>query len=80
MSTMKLFIDSNYLSPYAMSAYVALREKSIPFEVALVNLQSAEHQAASYACISNTQRVPARVKVVVVSFMQPAAIYPQPAS
>ncbi len=58
MSTMKLFIDSNYLSPYAMSAYVALREKSIPFEVALVNLQSAEHQAASYACISNTQRVP----------------------
>ncbi len=59
MSTMKLFIDSNYLSPYAMSAYVALREKAIPFDFVLVNLQSAEHQADAYADISNTQRVPA---------------------
>ena len=58
MGIMKLFIDSNYLSPYAMSAYVALREKAMPFELVLVDLQSAEHQAAFYADISNTQRVP----------------------
>lgn len=55
---MKLFIDSNHLSPYAMSAYVALREKAIPFELALVNLQSAEHHTSSYTEISSTQRVP----------------------
>ncbi len=55
---MELFIDSNYLSPYAMSAFVALREKDIPFEVRLINLQSAEHQTPSYAVVSSTQRVP----------------------
>ena len=56
---MKLFIDSNYLSPYAMSAFVALREKSVPFEVALIDLQGSEHLAAPYAGVSTTLRVPA---------------------
>ena len=55
---MKLFIDSNYLSPYAMSAFVALREKSVPFEVALIDLQGSEHLAAPYAGVSTTRRVP----------------------
>jgi len=55
---MKLFIDSNYLSPYAMSAFVALREKDIPFEVALIDLQSSEHMAAPYSGVSTTLRVP----------------------
>lgn len=58
MTVMKLFIDSNYLSPYAMSAFVALREKGIAFDVVLVNLQKAEHHAPSYAGVSGTQRVP----------------------
>lgn len=55
---MKLFIDSNHLSPYAMSAFVALREKAIPFELALVDLQRGEHLAAGYAGVSSTLRVP----------------------
>jgi len=55
---MKLFIDSNYLSPYAMSAFIALREKSVPFEVALIDLQGSEHLAAPYAGVSTTLRVP----------------------
>lgn len=55
---MQLFIDSNYLSPYAISAFVALREKGIPFETVLVNLQGAEHLAPEYAGISTTLRVP----------------------
>ena len=38
---MKLFVDSNYLSPYAMTAFVALREKQIPLELVLVNLGGA---------------------------------------
>jgi glutathione S-transferase len=56
---MQLFIDSNHLSPYAMSAFVALREKGISFEKVLINLQAAEHLAATYAGVSTTQRVPA---------------------
>lgn len=55
---MKLFIDSNYLSPYAMSAFVALREKSVPFEVALIDLQGSGHLSAQYARFSTTLRVP----------------------
>ena len=55
---MQLFIDANHLSPYAMSAFVALREKGIPFDTVLVNLQQAEHLASAYSAISLTQRVP----------------------
>ena len=55
---MKLFVDSNYLSPYAMSVFVALREKQIPFEIALVDLDRAEHLAPQYASLSTTLRVP----------------------
>lgn len=58
---MILYVDANYLSPYAMSAYVALREKGLAFELRLLNLQKAEQASAAYAAISNTQRVPALV-------------------
>ena len=56
---MKLYVDSNYLSPYCMSAFVALREKNIPFDMVLVNLQRNEHWADDYVEISNLRRVPA---------------------
>jgi len=56
---MKLYIDSNYLSPYAMSAFVALREKNVPFDMVLVNLQQNEHWADDYVEISSLRRVPA---------------------
>jgi glutathione S-transferase len=55
---MKLFVDSNYLSPYAMSAYVALREKGIPFEVDLVDLKNGQQRSSTYSALSLPQRVP----------------------
>ena len=55
---LKLFVDSNYLSPYAMSVFVALREKQIPFEIALIDLDRAQHLAPQYAALSTTLRVP----------------------
>ena len=55
---MKLFVDSNYLSPYAMSAYVALREKGLDFELQPVNLQEGEQRSATYGALSITQRIP----------------------
>lgn len=57
-NTMKLFIDSNHLSPYAMSAFVALREKSIPFDVVPIDLQGNEHSGPLYAGVSTTLRIP----------------------
>lgn len=58
---MILYVDANYLSPYAMSAFVALREKGMTFELRLLDLQKSEQSAPAYAEISYTQRVPAIV-------------------
>ncbi|MDE0855534.1 MAG: glutathione transferase, partial [Nevskia sp.] len=55
---MKLYVDSSYLSPYAMSVFVALREKGIPFELALVDLKRSEQLSDAYAAVSKTLRVP----------------------
>jgi glutathione S-transferase len=58
---MKLFVDANYLSPYAMSAYVALREKGLAFELQLLDLQRGDQRAPAYAALSTTLRVPTLV-------------------
>jgi glutathione S-transferase len=56
-----LYVDPQYVSPYAMSAFVALHEKAMPFEVLTVDLAAgAQHQPA-YARQSLTQRVPTLV-------------------
>jgi glutathione S-transferase len=55
---MKLFVDSNYLSPYAMSAYVALKEKGLSFETVPLNLQVGEQRSPTFGELSTTQRVP----------------------
>lgn len=54
-----LYLDSNFLSPYAMSTHVALAEKSLPFEIRLVDLAACEQFMAPYAQRAPTCRVPA---------------------
>lgn len=53
-----LYVDDRYMSPYAMSAYVALVEKAVPFELRPVALDSDELRAPTYAQRSLTCRVP----------------------
>jgi glutathione S-transferase len=55
---LRLFVDTQFISPYAMSAYVALVEKDLPFEVATVDLASDEQHTADFARLSLTHRVP----------------------
>lgn len=55
---MKLFVDSGYLSPYAMSVFVALREKNVSFELEPIDLARGQHRSAAYAMHSHTLRVP----------------------
>jgi glutathione S-transferase len=55
---MLLYIDSHYLSPYAMSAHVALREKGLSFHVATLDLAAGAHREESFAQASMTRRVP----------------------
>jgi glutathione S-transferase len=49
----------DWASPYVFSAFVALKEKRLPFEVKLLDLGSREHQRPPYEVDSFTGRVPA---------------------
>lgn len=53
-----LYVDSNYLSPYAMSVFVTLVEKKIPFKIKKINLKTKENYKSDYARLSLTRRVP----------------------
>jgi glutathione S-transferase len=55
---MFLYADSQFTSPYAMSAFVALTEKQLPFEIRTLDLARAENDAPDYAKTSLTHRVP----------------------
>ena len=54
-----LFVDSLFLSPYAMSAYVALTEKRLPFEIRPIDLEAGEQRMQPYQARALTSRVPA---------------------
>ena len=54
----KLYVDSRFISPYAMSAFVALTEKGIPFELQTVDLVADECRQPDYSKMSLTCRVP----------------------
>lgn len=51
--------DAFWISPYFFSAYVALREKGLPFEVAELALHKDENHRPEYRDRSLTGRVPA---------------------
>ncbi|WP_148250247.1 glutathione transferase [Raoultella terrigena] len=53
-----LWSDSDFFSPYVMSVYVSLQEKSLPFTLKTVNLDSGEHLQVGWKGYSCTRRVP----------------------
>ena len=59
---LQLFVDARFTSPYAMAAYVTLREKGIPFDTRQVNLDDGENRSGPYTRLSFTQRVPTLVQ------------------
>ena len=58
---MILHVDSRFLSPYAMSAFVALKEKRVEFELKPVDLIAGAQHQPSYAKGSITHRIPTLV-------------------
>lgn len=56
-----LYVDTQFASPYAMSAFVALHEKGLPFEITTIDLSSNANHAPGYAAMSLTRRVPTLV-------------------
>lgn len=59
---LQLHVDARFTSPYALSAFVALREKGIDFDLLQVNLHQAEQHRDAYASLSLTRRVPTLVQ------------------
>src|SRR5438552_2425606 len=57
-SALTLSVDSFWISPYAFSCYVALKEKVLPFEVRAVSLPDKEHHRPEYQKQAMTGRVP----------------------
>jgi glutathione S-transferase len=55
---MRLYLDAFWISPYALFAYVALKEKGLEFDVVPVALQSKEQRTPAYLEISLTGKVP----------------------
>ncbi|WP_421523641.1 glutathione transferase [Pseudomonas yamanorum] len=59
---LSLYVDAHFTSPYAMSAFVTLREKGLEFELLTLNLDTAENQTEAFAQLSLTGRVPTLVQ------------------
>lgn len=58
---LKLYVNSEFSSPYAMSVFVTLTEKGIPFELAVLDLDAGEHRQAAYRELALNGRIPALV-------------------
>jgi glutathione S-transferase len=54
-----LYGNRDFTSPYVFSAFVALKEKAIPFRLETLDLAKGEHHRPEYAAPSFTGRVPA---------------------
>ncbi|MYN01104.1 glutathione transferase [Pseudoduganella sp. DS3] len=59
--SLKLYVDSQFTSPYAISAFVALREKGLDFELETVDLDAGKNKELSYTGKALTGRVPCLV-------------------
>lgn len=59
MTSVTLYSDGFWISPYVFTCFVALREKGVPFDVKEVRLQAGEQQALEYRERSWSGRVPA---------------------
>ncbi|HYD59616.1 MAG TPA: glutathione transferase [Noviherbaspirillum sp.] len=57
-SELALYVDSQYASPYAMSVFVTLTEKGLPFEMEKVDLDAQQNLQPPYRDRSLTARVP----------------------
>ncbi|OHX20954.1 glutathione S-transferase [Chromobacterium sphagni] len=55
---LQLHVDQDFLSPYAMAAFVALSEKGLPFDVCVRDLGGGEQFESAYRRQSLTSRVP----------------------
>lgn len=59
--SIRLYVDAQFASPYAMSVFVALHEKLLGFEMTSLELSTQENRSTEFSRLSLTQRVPTLV-------------------
>nr|WP_180205805.1 glutathione transferase [Pseudomonas sp. SbOxS1]NYU05970.1 glutathione transferase [Pseudomonas sp. SbOxS1] len=57
----KLYVGADFVSAFAMSAFVALKEKQLSFELVTLDLKARENYQAKYRDISLTCKIPTLV-------------------
>lgn len=57
--SLKLYVDSLFASPWAMSVYVALTEKGLPFGLGTVDLEAGANRQPDFRALALTTRIPA---------------------
>ncbi|KJZ54029.1 glutathione transferase [Pseudomonas fluorescens] len=58
---LKLYVGADFVSAFAMSAFVALKEKQLPFELVTLDLKSRENYKTNYRDLSLTCKIPTLV-------------------
>ncbi|WP_160109086.1 glutathione transferase [Pseudomonas izuensis] len=58
---LQLYVGADFVSAFAMSAFVALKEKQLSFELVTVNLKARENYKATYHDLSLTNKIPTLV-------------------
>lgn len=58
---LKLYVGADHVSAFAMSAFVALKEKQLSFELVTVDLKARENYMPSYRDLSLTCKIPTLV-------------------
>ncbi|MBV6822243.1 glutathione transferase [Pseudomonas sp. PD9R] len=58
---LKLYVGADFVSAFAMSAFVALKEKQLSFEFITLNLKARQNYQASYRDVSLTCKIPTLV-------------------
>jgi glutathione S-transferase len=58
---LKLYVGADHVSAFAMSAFVALKEKQLSFELITVDLKARENYLATYRNLSLTCKIPTLV-------------------
>ncbi|WP_228894163.1 glutathione transferase [Pseudoduganella aquatica] len=59
--SLTLYVDSQFTSPYALSVFVTLKEKGLPFELKTVDLDAGANLEPPFRDLALTARVPALV-------------------
>ena len=58
MPALTLYVDSIFISPYAMACFVTLVEKKLPFDLKTIDLDAGEHLQPQFRDLALTGRVP----------------------